>query len=100
MVKESTVAEARDDLPELIELVQAGESVVITDKGHAVARLVPAAQSTDVDCDARTERLERAGKVIRGAAGLPDSLILAPPPSLAEPAGVLAALLDERRGGR
>jgi len=99
-MKEATVAEARDELPELIQLVRAGESVVITDNGHAVARLVPAPSPTEVDWDARMDRLERAGKVTRGTAGPPDPLILAPPPRLAEPAGVLDAFLDERRQGR
>ena len=100
MVKEATVTEARDELPELIQLVRAGESVVITDNGRAVARLVPAPPPSEVDWDARLDRLERAGKVTRGAAGPPDPLILAPPSRLAEPAGALAAFLEERREAR
>jgi prevent-host-death family protein len=100
-MREATVAEAKDDLPELIQLVQAGECVVITESGRPVAQLVPAALGPgEVDWDARLERLERAGKITRGSGGPPDPRILASFRDGAKPSGVLDALLEERREGR
>jgi prevent-host-death family protein len=47
MTKSVGVHEAKTHLSRLLELVDAGEDVVITRRGQAIARLVPAAQDDE-----------------------------------------------------
>lgn len=51
------VRELRDHLSRYLERVEAGEEVVVTDRGRAVARMVPMSGERTVD------RLVREGKV-------------------------------------
>lgn len=96
-MRRATITEAKNGLSALIDLVRAGESVLILDRGVPVARLGPVGA---VDSDARLARLERAGLVRRGS-GKPASRILEePPPALPKGVSVLEALLEERREGR
>jgi prevent-host-death family protein len=53
----------RDRLSEFVDLVRAGEELVVTDRGRAVARLVP------VDHERTLDRLVREGLVERAPAG-------------------------------
>ena len=48
--------EAKNRLSELLARVERGEEIVITRHGHAVARLVPAA---DFDCDSAQGAIDR-----------------------------------------
>lgn len=89
-----TVEEAKERLAELIQQVREGESIVITDGGQPVARLV-ATQPT-VDWEERLQDLERRG-IIRRGKGAPPKLEPLPDPIV--PSGVLDALLEERREG-
>jgi len=97
-MKTATVTEAKNGLSALIDRVRAGESVLITDRGLAVARLEPVAGSADPT--GRLGRLERAGVIRIGAAPPPLDLLRSPAPRL--PAGVSAvrAVIDERRSDR
>ena len=98
-MKTASITEARNQLSALIDLVRAGESVVITDRGRPVARLVPeTADATGDDGEARLARLERAGVIRRAKQPLDGPLGELPPPVPLP--GVLDALLDERREGR
>lgn len=45
-MKEIGALEAKTELDELLDLVEAGEDVLITRRGKAVARLTPAAPAT------------------------------------------------------
>ena len=93
------MSEAKNQLSALLELVKAGETVLITDRGTPVARLE--AVSAAEDWDARMARLERAGLVRRGS-GDPRRILDMPLPK-PEPGAeraVLDALLEERRTGR
>jgi prevent-host-death family protein len=87
-------------LSALLELVRAGETVTITDRGRPVARLVPAAGSESETDEERVARLERKGVIRRGKPMSEETrkLILSPPPKAR--ASVLEALLEERREGR
>ena len=100
-MKRASITEVKNGLSALLDQVRAGETIVITDRGIPVARLVPDVGATDADADdARISRLERAG-VLRGpTANVPLKLILSPPPRSARPARVVEALLEERREGR
>src|SRR5262245_53603866 len=99
-MKKATITEAKNQLSALIDRVRHGETIVITDRGRPVARLVSALTGGSEDVEGRLARLERRG-------GL--RLAVTPPPRAAvmkkfakgrKPSGVLDALLDERREGR
>jgi prevent-host-death family protein len=99
-VKTATISEAQSELTALIELVREGETVVITDEGRPVARLIPAPRADRLSVEeeeARLDRLERAGVIRRGTGVMP---VLEPFPEPIVPSGVLDALLKERRTGR
>jgi len=97
-MKSATITEAKNGLSALIDLVRAGESVVITDRGVPVARLEPMADHPDAD--GRIARLERAGIIRRGKAPPPIDLMRETPPPIDPHGSVLEALLEERRTGR
>jgi prevent-host-death family protein len=97
-MKITTITDAKNGLSALIDLVRAGESVVITDRGRAVATIEPIASAPDAT--GRLLRLQRAGSVRIGVAGPPLALIGTPPPPLESGASGVEAVLDERRSGR
>ena|SRR5919197_77276 len=97
-MRTASISEAKARLSALLDLVRAGESVTITDRGRAVARLVPAAGDA-VDGEGRLQRLERRGLVRRPLRRLDVETFLATPkPDLG--GGVVELLLEERRTGR
>jgi prevent-host-death family protein len=67
-MKEIGAVEAKSKLGTLLDLVEAGEEVVITRRGKAVARLVPAVPAADRDqARAAAARIrERAAALKRG----------------------------------
>ena len=97
-MKTATITEAKNGLSALIDLVRAGETVVITDRGRAVATLGPVRSSADAS--GRLARLQRAGVVRVATADPPLDLILTPPPRLPSGVSAVEALLEERRTGR
>lgn len=95
-MKKATITEAKNQLSALIDRVRHGETIVITDRGRPVARLMSALTGAAEDPDGRLARLERRG-------GL--RLASSPPPRLKKltgkkESGVLKALMEERRDGR
>jgi prevent-host-death family protein len=54
----ASISEAKAKLSALLDRVKAGETVTITDRGVPVARIVPLNGASEVDWDARLERLE------------------------------------------
>jgi prevent-host-death family protein len=97
-MRTTTITEAKNRLSALIDLVRAGESVLITDRGRAVATIGPVASSPDTSL--RLPRLQRAGLVRVGTAAPPVDLLRMPPPELATGVSAVEMLLDERRSGR
>ena len=97
-MKTATITEAKNGLSALIDLVRAGESVVITDRGRAVAMLEPMTSAPDPD--GRLLRLQRAGIVRVAKGAFPTELLRDPPPPLTPGASAVEAILDERRSGR
>ncbi len=93
-MKRATITEAKNGLSALIDRVRAGETVVVTDRGRAVARIEPV-RAARVPED--LQHLERAGLVRIGRSRPPLAMIRAPGPRAT---GAVAALLDERREGR
>jgi prevent-host-death family protein len=99
-MKTATISETKNQLSALIDRVRHGETIVITDRGRPVARLVSALVDAAEDPDGRLARLERRGGLRRAGSPPPRALILKPPARTRKPSGVLAALLAERREGR
>jgi len=92
----ASISEAKAKLSALLDRVKAGETVTITDRGVPVAQLTPLPSGSDVDWEARLERLERRGVIRRPQEKLDIEAFLALP--LAKFDGsVLEALLEERR---
>jgi len=97
-MRRASITEAKNGLSALIDQVRAGESVLILDRGVAVARLEPVGSQDDRD--GQIAILERAGLVRRGRASPPVELIGRPPPAPMPGASAVEALIDERRSGR
>ena len=99
-MKAATITQAKNQLSALIDRVRHGETIVITDRGRPVARLVSALTDAAEDPEGRLARLERRGGLRRATASPPRALILKKFPTVKKPSGVLDALLEERRQGR
>jgi prevent-host-death family protein len=74
------VRELRQRASQLLRLVEAGETIEITDRGRAVAMLAPVPHGSPLD------RLKAAGEVIAATEALEDL-----PPPLTLPAGQTSA---------
>ena len=92
----ASISEAKAKLSALLDRVKAGETVTITDRGVPVAQIVPLNGGSDVDWDARLERLERQGVIRRPKKKLPPGWRGSRPLPKFE-GSVLEALLEERR---
>ena len=92
------VAELKAGLSRYLERVKAGHEVLVTDRGQAVAKLVPIAAETRRG--SRRERLGRQGLLIPGRGRVRASLLKPPAGNAARGRAVLDALLEERREGR
>lgn len=99
-MKTATITEAKNQLSALLDRVRHGETIVITDRGRPVARLVSALTGAADDPEGRLARLERRGGLRRATAPPPRTLIRRKLPKTKKPSGVLDALLEERREGR
>ena len=97
-MKSHSISEAKNGLSALIKRVQAGEPVLITDRGVPVAKLVPVRLGAGVPA-------RILGLAQQGLARLPDqppeaAWLDLPWPRLAVGPSAVDLLLDERRGGR
>ena len=91
------VGNLRQNLSRYLQAVRAGEEVVVTTRGRAVARLVPVAQVSARNN--RRRELVRLGALRPRERRLTRSFWTQPKP--ADPKGaVLRALLEERAKGR
>ncbi|MGH2668740.1 MAG: type II toxin-antitoxin system Phd/YefM family antitoxin [bacterium] len=96
----ATISQAKDQLSALIDRVRHGDTVIITDRGRPVARLVSVLADAADDPDGRLARLERRGGLRRAVTPPPRAVVLRPLPRTKKPSGVLDALLKDRRHGR
>jgi prevent-host-death family protein len=58
-MREIQASEAKTHLPQLLDDVERGETVVITRHGRAIARLVPEAQRRQAEIDQAIEAMSR-----------------------------------------
>lgn len=97
-MKKANISTLKNNLSEHIRYVRAGGTVRIYDRDEPVADMTPIAQGNLPS--ARLAQLEREG-IIRGparGARTIDSILANPPAKTSE--SVLAALLEDRQGGR
>ena len=99
-MKKATITETKNQLSALIDRVRHGETIVITDRGRPVARLVSALTDAAEDPEGRLARLERRGGLRLATAAPPRAVIMKKLPKARKPPGVLEALLEERREAR
>ena len=92
----ASISETKARLSALLDLVRAGETVTITDRGKPVAQIVPTVRGSTGDDEARLARLERAGLIRRPRKKLDVEAFLARP-KVTSRESVLEALLEERR---
>jgi len=97
-MKTSSISSAKNQLSALIKRVQRGDSIVITDRGVPVAKLVPVQLGTGVP-----ERIIALAQ--HGLARLPEhkpdtQWLDLPRPSLMPGPSAVDVLLEERREGR
>ncbi len=97
-MKTATITEVKNGLSAIIDRVRAGESVLITDRGLAVARLEPVTASPDPT--GRLDRLERAGTIRVRTADPPLARLKRPAPALPPSVSAVEAVIQERRSGR
>ena len=62
MTREVRASEAKTHLPQLLDEVERGETIVITRDGRPIARLVPEVARRQADIHAAIEEIRAAGK--------------------------------------
>jgi prevent-host-death family protein len=96
-MERATITEVKNGLSAIIDRVKAGESILVTDRGIAVAVIEPV--TTQVDLDERFARLERAGLLRRGTGQIPRSILETPGPALPDGVDMVAYVLEDREAG-
>jgi prevent-host-death family protein len=96
-MKKASLTETKNSLSALIDQVRHGETVLILDRGRAVAKLISVLDEGPSPAG-RLERLERQGVVRRAGTAMPRKLLASPPPRAK--GDLVAALLADREEGR
>jgi antitoxin (DNA-binding transcriptional repressor) of toxin-antitoxin stability system len=94
-VREAKISEVKNQLSRYLALVRRGEVVRILDRDVPIAQIVPIGRPGDEAGEDALGHLERKGLLRRGTGRIPRELLAKDPPG--RPAGVLEALLEERR---
>lgn len=94
MPRRAAVAELKANLSRFLRHVKAGEEVLVTERGIAVARIVPIAKGDEAADDLRD--LEREGLVKVGTGTLPKDFWALPRPR--DPKGAVRRGLAKERG--
>jgi prevent-host-death family protein len=93
----TSISELKARLSAYLDLVRAGDEVLVTDRGRVIARLVPV--GGEAQEDSRRELLVRTGQLQLPRSPLPRNFRKARRPADAKGRS-LAALLEERAEGR
>jgi prevent-host-death family protein len=99
-MKTATLTETKNHLSALIDQVRHGETILILDRGRAVARLASVLAEESSAPEGRVDRLERQGILHRAQAPKSPKLFQRPRPQAREGASAVEELLEERRSGR
>jgi prevent-host-death family protein len=97
-MKTAAVSKLKASLSEYLRSVKAGDEVLVTERGVAIAKLVPVGEH-DLSEDEALAALERDGLLRRGSGRIPDEL-WDRPRTAGSDGRLLEALLEERREGR
>jgi prevent-host-death family protein len=62
MAREIQASEAKTHLPRLLDEVERGETIIITRRGRAIARVVPEAQRKQEEIDQAIADIQELGK--------------------------------------
>jgi antitoxin (DNA-binding transcriptional repressor) of toxin-antitoxin stability system len=95
-MKEAKIGELRNQLSRYLALVRKGQSIRVLDRDVPIAQIIPISHAHE-ERPAGTESLialERKGILRRGSGRFSREILEKDPPG--RPAGVLAALLEER----
>ncbi len=96
------IRELKNKLSHYVRLVEAGESVLVTDRGTVIAELrPPGAESRGASVDpvaAELAHLARRGRAVVGAEHAP--ALYRPRPAVLKRKATVAQLLDVERGAR
>ena len=99
-MKRASVTEAKNRLSALLDRVRHGETVLIEDRGVAVAQISPVARADQgLDAD-RLAHLERVGVVRPPRSGTPSARLLTQPPKPRRTRPLSQLVTDERAAGR
>jgi prevent-host-death family protein len=99
-MKKASVSSVKNNLSAYLDLVRAGETVLITDRGRPIARLVPLDAGTSESIEARRLELERRGVLMRADAPRDEDVLRDLPPMPTVDGDLLVALLHDREEGR
>lgn len=99
-MKTASITEAKNRLSALIDQVRHGQAVLITDRGTPVARIESVVSGAGPEAEGRLARLQRQGIVSPAGGPAPKALLAEKPPDLRPGHSGLAALMEERSGGR
>ena len=94
------IRELKSRLSHYVRLVEAGESVLVTDRGTVVAELRPPGERAPSAVDPDHARLAELARRGRAAVGAPHDPALYEVRPHAVPEGTVARLLEEERSGR
>jgi prevent-host-death family protein len=97
-MKIATISETKNHLSALLDRVRQGETILILDRTHPVARLEPAGTGDSPDDEDRLARLERDGLIRRRPPRRLDSIANNSPPESA--GSLLEALISDRNEDR
>ena len=97
-MKTAAVSELKALLSKYLSKVKAGEEVIVTDRGKAIAKIVPINRG-EMEIPPHLLTLERAGLARIGKSSLPPGFWNLPRPKDRKGAA-LKALLNEREEGR
>ena len=95
-MEKATISEIKNRLSAYLRKVRAGETVLILDRNHPVARLEQVDRQSQPE--SRTALLERDGLLKRSTQPIPMEMLRSPAPRPKRSA--VAALIEEREKGR
>ena len=94
------IRELKSRLSHYVRLVEAGECVLVTDRGTVVAELRPPGAGTPSEVDPVQARLAELAHLGRAVVGAPHDPALYRARPRAVPDGAATRLLEEERAGR
>ncbi|HEX5215362.1 MAG TPA: hypothetical protein VFV98_07840 [Vicinamibacterales bacterium] len=94
-MKRASITETKNQLSALLDRVRTGESILIEDRGIAVAQLTPMPRVSGLDRD-RVAALERQGILRPARASCGVKVLLTAPPAPARPVSLSRLVAAER----